>query len=128
MKPAIVPMIEPVEKMLQRIDVSAIFGEPTRKGDITIIPVAETSFGFGFGYGSGQPAPEAGGGGIGAGGSVRPRGYIHITPDSVTFKPIIDQTRIVLASFLMTAWIVFWITKTIRDFVRPPRAPEITSS
>jgi uncharacterized spore protein YtfJ len=132
------PSFEPIEKMLDGLSVDAVFGEPTREGDVTVIPVADIAVGFGFGYGVGrgpgrgrgrqqvesEEAPdeeegsEAAGVGGGAGGRARPRGYIHITPDGVAFKSIVDETRISLAGIAFSAWSVFWIAKTIRTFAR----------
>ncbi|MFQ5342439.1 MAG: spore germination protein GerW family protein [Anaerolineae bacterium] len=115
---------QPIEQMLERLSVDAVFGEPTTEGGVTIIPVAEVGAGFGYGFGWGQ-APgetaetgEGGGGGGGAGGRARPVGCIQISPDGVTFQPINDETRIALAGIAMGAWAVFWISKTIRACAR----------
>ncbi len=121
--------IEPIEDMLKRLNVGAVFGEPIKEGDATILPVASVSYGFGYGAGRGRsPAaadvPEAtagegeGGGGGGAG-KATPQGVIRITPDGVKFEPVPDVTRISLAGILLSAWSVFWITMTVRAFVRP---------
>lgn len=45
------PNLEPIEKALERLGVDAVFGEPVKKGDVTVIPVAEVSFSFGHGRG-----------------------------------------------------------------------------
>jgi uncharacterized spore protein YtfJ len=124
-------VIQPIEQMLERLNVNTVFGEPTKEGDVTIIPVAEIGVGFGYGYGFGRgPAGaeegvretagtgEGEGGGGGAGGRATPRGYIRITPGGVTFQPIIDETRIPLAGIAFSAWSVFWISKTIRAFAK----------
>lgn len=127
-------VIEPIDRMLDRLGVSAVFGEAIKEGDSTVIPVASLTVGFGFGYGEGpagqheKPAegdgPEefgdfmAGGGGAGGGGSAKPNGYLRITPDSVTYEPIVDQSRIAIAGILMSAWSVFWIARTIRAFTK----------
>jgi len=119
-------VVEPIEQMLERLNVNAVFGVPTKEGDVTVIPVAEMGVGFGYGYGWGQgPSDVAegdqettggggGGAGGGAGGRARPVGYIRITPDGVEFEPIMDQSRIALAGIAMGAWSIFWITKTMR--------------
>ena len=79
-------VIEPIENMMKRLNVNAVFGEPIKEGDQTIIPVASVSYGFGFGagYGSGQSQPEeegqppnvgeGGGSGAGAMGRAKPVG------------------------------------------------------
>ena len=84
---------------------------------------------FGFGYGSGEgPAPAkegeesgmatGGGGGGGGRGSAKPRGVVKITADGVSYEPIVDPLRISLAGIAMVAWAVFWVTLTIRSFVK----------
>lgn len=124
MNEAVNQIAQPIERMLERLGVDNVFGEPTKEGDVAIIPVAEVGTGFGYGFGWGQSTDETaeagqgGGGGGGAGGRARPVGYIHITPDKVTFQPINDETRIALAGIAMGAWAVFWISKTIRACAR----------
>lgn len=128
------PSTAPIEQMLEKLGVDAVFGKPTNDGEVTIIPVAqvELAFGYGSGYGRGTSAEqtngaeaetpaqegEGGGGGGGAGGRAIPRGYVRITPQEVKFQPIIDETRIPLAGILMVAWSVFWVAATVRSVVR----------
>ena len=120
---------ERVERMVDRFNIGAVFGEPTHEGNVTIVPVAEVNAMFGFGYGSGEgPAPAkegeesvmatGGGGGGGGRGSAKPRGVVKITADGVSYVPIVDPLRISLAGIAMAAWAVFWITLTIRSFVK----------
>ncbi|MEA3335058.1 MAG: hypothetical protein U9R25_04060 [Chloroflexota bacterium] len=51
---------EPLVRIIDRMQVSNVFGRPSTEGDLTVIPVASVtaSFGYGFGYGQG-PAPSA---------------------------------------------------------------------
>jgi uncharacterized spore protein YtfJ len=116
------PNLGPIEKAVERLGVNAVFGEPVRQGDVTVIPVAEIRFGFGYGYGSGQGRPEEGGpgtgegsgGGSGAGGRASPKGYIRVSSEGVQFEPVLDVTRIALAGIAFAAWSVFWIGRTMR--------------
>lgn len=114
-----------IEQMIEKMDVSAVFGKPIKSGDVTIIPVADITFAFGYGYGQGRGEEEEGeapyeeklleeGGGGGGGGSVSARGCIEITPEGVRFVPVVNVMRLALASMLMVAWCVFWIMQTIR--------------
>jgi uncharacterized spore protein YtfJ len=128
------PSTAPIEQMLEKLGVEAVFGKPTGEGEVTIIPVAQVEMGFGYGSGYGRGTRpeqtagseaqtpgqegEGGGGGGGAGGRAIPRGYVRITPQEVKFQPIIDETRIPLAGILMAAWSVFWVAATIRSVVR----------
>jgi uncharacterized spore protein YtfJ len=122
--------IKPIEQLLENLDVNSVFGEPTSEHGVVVIPVAQLSFGFGYGggYGEGPVASdgesegkgtgEGAGGGAGAGGKVSPRGYIRISPESVTYESIEDQKVIPLAGILMVAWSVFWIAATVRHIAR----------
>jgi uncharacterized spore protein YtfJ len=125
----------PIEDMLKRLNASSVFGEPTREGATTVIPVAEVMYGFGAGGGYGKPAAgetaeageeaaatagagEGGGSGGGGGGRAKPLGYIRLDADGAHFDPIQDQSRIALAGIAMVAWAIFWVTATIRAFVK----------
>ena len=116
------PDLEPVEKALERLEVGAVFGEPVKEGGVTVIPVAEVSFGFGYGHGSGRERPESGGpatgegsgGGSGVTGRASPKGYIRISPEGVCFDPVPDVTRIVFAGIAFAAWTVFWIGRALK--------------
>ena len=117
--------IEPIEKLFEKLKVDAVFGEPIKEGDVTLIPVADVGIGFGFGSGQNPAAKEDGGEaesgqgmGGGGGGKASPRGYIKITPDGVTFESTMDENRVALAGIAMSAWAVFWITAAIRAFAR----------
>lgn len=121
-----VPTIEPIETTLDRLRVTTVFGEPIREGTTTVVPIAEVRVNFGYGYGGGegpdgndeQPNSRGGGGGVGAMGVAQPRGYLRITANGVRFEPIMNQGRIALARFFLAAWIVFWVSKTIRETQR----------
>lgn len=116
---------EYIERIVERLNVSAVFGEVQREGDVAIIPVAQIGTSFGFGYGSGEGPAEGeegtasgGGGGGGGMGSAKPRGFVKITPDGVSFEPTANPLQIPLAGILMVAWNVFWIALTVRAFAR----------
>jgi uncharacterized spore protein YtfJ len=118
------PNLEPIEKMVDGLGVGAVFGEPIREGNVTVVPVAEVRFGFGYGYGSGRDRGEeadggpskgeGSGGGSGAAGRASAKGYIRISADEVRFEPVLDVTRISLAGIAFAAWSVFWVGRTMR--------------
>jgi uncharacterized spore protein YtfJ len=121
--------IRPLEKMLDRLSADTIFGRPTGEGETTVIPVAAVNLAFGYGYGSGRGpkgkerkeetnSGEGEGGGGGGRASITPQGFIRIDSDDVLFEPILDQTKLGLAGIAMGAWAVFWVTKTVRTFLR----------
>ena len=107
------PNLEPIEKMINGLGVGAVFGEPIREGDVTVIPVAEVRFAFGYGYGSGRGrgeeteggprTDEGSGGGSGAGGRASAKGYVRISADDVKFEPVLDVTRLALAGIAFAA-------------------------
>ena len=53
--------IEPIEKLFEKLKVDAVFGEPIKEGDVTLIPVADVGVGFGFGSGQNPAAQEEAG-------------------------------------------------------------------
>lgn len=78
-----------LEKIKEMADTSAIIGDPITTPDgTTVIPVSKVSYGFASG-GSDLPSKydkELFGGGAGAGVSIKPEGFLVISPDgSVKF-------------------------------------------
>lgn len=76
-----------MEKVKQMADVNAIIGEPIKLDDgTTIIPVSKVSYGFASG-GSDIPSKydkNLFGGGAGAGVSIKPEGFLVISPDGTS--------------------------------------------
>ena len=78
-----------MSKIHEMADANTIMGEPVKlDGGVTIIPVSKVSYGFASG-GSDLPSKydkELFGGGAGAGVSIKPEGFLVISPDgSVKF-------------------------------------------
>ena len=73
-----------IDKIKEMADVNAIIGEPIKLPDgTTIIPVSKVSYGFASG-GSDLPSKydkDLFGGGAGAGVSIKPEGFLVISPD-----------------------------------------------
>ena len=73
-----------IEKIKEMADVNAIIGEPIKLPDsTTIIPVSKVSYSFASG-GSDLPSKydkDLFGGGAGAGVSIKPEGFLVISPD-----------------------------------------------
>lgn len=120
-------MLRPIEEMLERLTVAATFGAPVKEGEVTLIPVASVAYGFGYGSGTGRQADESGtetekseaqGAGGGGGGMAKPMGYIRVNAEGVKYEPLFDPAKVAIAGILLSAWTVFWITKTVRAFVR----------
>lgn len=112
-----------IEKTIERLGVSSAFGQPIKEGDETIIPVASVMYGFGWGSGygpaEGKKATQAAGGeGGGVGGQAKPMGYIRLGPGEPQFVPTFNPYAVALAGIFLSAWSIFWITKTVRAFVK----------
>ena len=111
------PLVDPTEQALSKLVITAsadaVFGEPVVNGNTTVIPCSEVVIGMGMGSGGG-PVDENGnqtGSGTGGGGGARgrPVAAIIITQDGVRVEPILDLTKIVLASLTTGAFILLWI-------------------
>lgn len=109
------PITRPFERLIEQLGPQAVFGEPVRTGDTTVIPVAEVRTGFGFGGGHGHEAEEDGsGGGGGAAVRVTPRGYIVATDGAVRYRPIrgrfgpLALAGLALAAGLLTSFVTAW--------------------
>jgi uncharacterized spore protein YtfJ len=93
---------EPMDKILDRLgerigsqaSVKAVFGEPTERADVTVIPVARVRWGIGGGSGSGpmrgrQTNGETGSGsGAGGGAMSEPMGYLQVRPTGAVYVPL----------------------------------------
>lgn len=107
------PTEQALSKLLIAANADAVFGEPVVNGNTTVIPCSEVVIGMGMGSGGG-PADENGkstGSGSGGGGGARSRpiAAIIISQDEVRVEPILDITKIVLASLTTGAFILLWI-------------------
>lgn len=105
-----------VEQVLTRLvsnaSVDTVFGRPIERDGATIIPCSEIMVGFGMGSGTGpvdeRGNPMGGGSGGGGGSQGRPIAVIVMTKDGVRVEPVLDLTKIVLASFTTGAFMLFW--------------------
>jgi uncharacterized spore protein YtfJ len=88
----------PADRLLERLaeligakaGVHAVFGEPTTRGELTVIPVARVRWGFGGGGGRAETPPSGPASGSGGGGGVAadPIGYLELGPEGAAFRPI----------------------------------------
>jgi uncharacterized spore protein YtfJ len=124
MKDELQRVYQPIEETLNQLNVGTVFGEATKEGDTTIIPLAEVSAAFGYGYGSGEREEgEAAGGGGGGGvrAKAKPVGYLKITPDGVSFEPTFNPTLIPLAGIALSAWLFLWLGLVARALLNRKR-------
>ena len=125
-----IPSQDKGNELLERLaDVGspdAVFGEPVKNGEYTVITASEARVGLGFGYGGGGGTDSGdgneaesgssgyGGGGAGGGAAVaRPVAIIEIGPNGARVEPIIDPTKIALA-FLTTLLSIFTMGAKMR--------------
>jgi uncharacterized spore protein YtfJ len=123
-------MVHRLSTIPEESGASACFGQPVERDGHTLIPVARVAFGYGAGFGRGTSGKHNGhgadggedaggeGGGGGGGGSSTPVAVIDITADQVTIEPIVDSTRISVASFALAGWVTFWLFWTVRTVAR----------
>lgn len=78
------------EQIGARASVKAVFGDPIKQGDLTVVGVARVRWGFGGGGGMADGQAVGSGSGSGGGGGVTadPVGYLEIGPTGATFRPI----------------------------------------
>ncbi len=114
-----------MQALIRSASAGAVFGEPVSAGDRVIVPAADTSAGVGFGFGAGGGQGEGpentgtgsgggGGGGGGGGASARPVAAIEVGPEGVTIHPVIDRTRLGIASMVTGVFVLFWLVRLVR--------------
>ena len=116
-----------MDKFLNAAHVEAVYGPPIREGENIVIPSAEvlSIAGFGLGSGSGSQGTgeneNTGGGGGGGGGRVlsRPVAAIVISPTGVRVEPIVDVTKIALATFTTLGFMVAMLARM--QNTKPPK-------
>jgi uncharacterized spore protein YtfJ len=121
-------LISSMEKLFSAARANAVFSEPVVSGNYTVITACEVSAGGGFGSGMGFGPPEkqsdeasqsqkaSGGGGVGGGGASngRPVAAIIVGPDGVTVQPVLDVTKVALASIAFAGTIVMMLRKVLK--------------
>ena len=108
-----------------------VVGPTQEREGRTVLTLASVSasYGLGIGFGRGEGGEdgvdvngEGGGSGEGGGGGgrgkARPVAIVEITDESLRVHQVVDSTRITIASLMLAAWSVFWITRTVRSFRR----------
>ena len=112
-------LIDRIGEVQGKATVRTVFGDPVEVHGRTIIPVAKVRFGFGMGMGRGKRKDDekhdddhhraAGGGAV-----IRSLAVIEISDGQTKVTPIVDVTRISLAAIALTAWGIFWLSRTLR--------------
>jgi len=118
------PIMGTLDQVMRRLldvaRVDTVFGQPVERGNTIIIPCSEMSVGLGLGGGGGfnatseqsnQPGGGGSGGGGGGGANARPVAVIVMSQEGVRIEPIIDLTKIALASLTTGAFVLFWLSR-----------------
>ncbi len=108
---------------LETAHVRRVFGEPIQVGDNLIIPAAEilAAYGYGFGGGYGEEGKaevnRGGGGGGGGGGRTfsRPVAVIVASSEGVRVEPVIDRTKIALATLTAAGFMAGMLVRMMRQ-------------
>jgi uncharacterized spore protein YtfJ len=123
---------EPIDKVLERLgekvgaqaNVKAVFGDPTERGDVTVVPVARVRWGYGGASGTGpvragksDDQTVANGTGMGGGIMADPMGYLEVRPSGANYVPLAApylNPLMVLASGLSIAFVIRALARLIR--------------
>jgi hypothetical protein len=119
-----------------KANAKTVFGESRQVGDLIVIPVAQVSWAGGSMFGARPTVPgvvppavpgEATGepsivpeepplvGPTGGWMRARPLGVLEIGPSGTRVRHIYDATLVALGVFVLVAWNVYWITRTLRE-------------
>jgi len=117
----------PADRLLERLaelvgaraGVQAVFGDPVKHDNLTVIPVARMRWGFGGGGGraDGPPSGPASGSGGGGGVAADPIGYLEIGPEGAAFRSIREpypSPLFLIASGLTAAIVIRALARLIR--------------
>ncbi len=106
------------QDMQTKAGAQTVFGDVIELNGRKVIPVASVRYAFGIGGGQGPKREEKreapGGGGGGGGIRIDPVAVIEISEDKLKVQPIVNVTHVAIAGMLLSAWTVFWVTRTIR--------------
>jgi uncharacterized spore protein YtfJ len=104
---------ELLSQVTDNLTVGRVFGEPIRQGDVVIVPVARIRGGAG---GGGGIDAEKGGEGSGGGGGFEavPAGVYVIKDESVSWRPAVDVTRIVIGGQLVAVVVALVLRSILR--------------
>jgi uncharacterized spore protein YtfJ len=112
-------LVRLAEMIGAKASVQAVFGEPTTRESLTVIPVARVRWGFGGGDGRAETPVSGPASGSGGGGGVAadPIGYLELGPDGAAFRPIREpypSPMFVIASALAAAIVLRALARVVR--------------
>ena len=102
-----------LSKVTDNLMVGRVFGEPIEHGDILVIPVARIRGGAGGGGGTDATTEDSGSGGGGAF-EATPAGVFVVKNDTVSWRPAVDVTRIVIGGQLVGVVVALVLRSILR--------------
>jgi len=106
-----------LSKVTDNLTVGRVFGEPVEHGDILVIPVARIRGGAGGGSGTDGTTEDSGSGsgsGSGGGFEATPAGVFVVKNDTVSWRPAVDVTRIVIGGQLVGVVVALVLRSILR--------------
>jgi uncharacterized spore protein YtfJ len=114
-----------LENLTAAASVEAVYAKPVQNGSSVVIPAAEVlsfaAFGIGYGGGQSEGGKDAGSGSGGGGGGrvlARPVAVIVLSDHGARVEPVVDVTKIALATFTAVG---FMFSMWVRMRRRPAR-------
>ena len=104
---------EVIAQARDTLTVKRVFGEPTEKDGVTVIPAARVQGGAGGGSGE-DPQGQGKGSGSGFGMTARPIGAFIIRDGELRWRPAVDVNRIVLGGQLVAVAALLTVRAIIR--------------
>jgi uncharacterized spore protein YtfJ len=116
-------VLDTIRDAMGNAGASLAFGEPVSREGVTVLPAAKVSGGGGGGSGEGNSQPtgegrrpngsgRGNGGGLGI--STRPVGAFVIKDGSVSWRPAVDATKVILGGQLVAVAALLTIRTIIR--------------
>jgi uncharacterized spore protein YtfJ len=102
-----------LHQVTDSVTVSRVFGEPIHHGDTMIVPVARVRGAAGGGSGTG-PGDEGSGSGGGGGVDASPAGVYVVRDGTVTWRPAVDATRVVIGGQMVAIVIALVVRSILR--------------
>lgn len=104
---------ELLSKVTDNLTVARVFGEPIQHGNVSVVPVARIRGGAGGGGGTDALKGDTGSGG-GGGFEATPAGVFVIQNDSVSWRPAVDVTRIVIGGQFVAIVVALVVRSILR--------------
>jgi uncharacterized spore protein YtfJ len=102
-----------LSKLTDNLTVGRVFGEPIQHGDVLMVPVVRVRAGAGGGGGPGATNDVSSGSG-GGGFDAKAAGVFVLKGESVTWRPALDATSIVIGGQVVIVVVALVIRSILR--------------